>query len=269
MAQIVWPERADARLADCCFPGRTNLMDRLSGPGDDVGTAAILTLPLRKEWQELLADRDISFCKSATLVGAGHADYAMSQIHVVPSQGKKLAWPDPGTCVDAEQDDPLNMGRRYTKQSRQLRGCRRRIPSPFFLWNIPLFQLSGEKTFLYAPADDGSKQRNPSVNCGLRLTVSLLFGTKRRNIRSVNGRGHLAGKEVEQGFGMVHILFDGKSALGAAKEMQVKQFPHGDGLPLPLWRPEKKFFAGNGFLNLGECQGCLFRVAFMSEGCSM
>lgn len=77
------------------------------------------------------------------------------------------------------------------------------------------------------------------------------------------------GKEVEQGFGVVHILFDCKRALGTAKKVQVEQFPYGDGLPLFLWSPEKEFLVENGFLNPGERQGCLFRVAFMPEGCSM
>ena len=51
--------------------------------------------------------------------------------------------------------------------------------------------------------------------------------------------------------------------------MQIEQFPYGDGLPLSLWSPEKDLLVRNGFLNLGERQGCLFRVAIMPEGCSM
>ena len=68
---------------------------------------------------------------------------------------------------------------------------------------------------------------------------------------------------------MVYILFDCKRALGTVKKVQVEQFPYGDGLSLFLWRPEKELLVENGFLNLGEYQGCLFRVAFMPEGYSM
>lgn len=93
-------------------------MDRFAGPGDNIGTISVFALPLRKEWQEFLADRNIPFRKSAAFLGAGHTDYAVGKVNVVPCQSEKFTRTYAGAGVDAEQDDPLNMGRSYTKQSR-------------------------------------------------------------------------------------------------------------------------------------------------------
>ena len=125
VAQIIWPDRSDARLLECGLPCGGYFLDRFSRPVDDIWTVRVLVLPAGEGGEQILTNGNVTFFQFTALVCVGHTDDAVGEVNVIPFQREEFTRADTGTRINTKQDDPLDMWDGHVQECIEFRDGRR------------------------------------------------------------------------------------------------------------------------------------------------